>query len=239
MKIALVNPRMEGPYPPLGLGYIASYLRKFGSYGYEVRIFDGNTADGLEGKITGFSPDLVGFTGHSPQIREAVRLSRELRAWRSDVLQVIGGVHVSADAENTLKKGSFDFAVLGEGEKAFLDLVDAVAGGWDKDTLKSLKGLAYCDGEEVVINPRMPQITELDTIPPPARDLFDMDHYLAPSFGVRGLVKRAVTSITSSRGCPYECTFCGVGIVFKKVRHFSTDYTVAEGQAHVARSAEG
>lgn len=227
VRIALVNPRMEGPYPPLGLGYIASYLRRYGSHGYDLRIFDGNTGEDVAEAIEAFGPHIVGFTGHSPQIKEAVRLSKEIREWRPDVFQVIGGVHVSADPVNTLLRGEFDVAVLGEGERTFLEVVDTFAGGSRKKA-RDLPGTAYREGGTVAINPRRAQIEDLDTIPYPARDLFAMDHYMGLSFGVRGKVSTGVTSITSSRGCPYDCLFCGVNIVFKKVRQFSRDYCLGE-----------
>lgn len=227
LKIALVNPRMEGPYPPLGLGYIASYLREYGAYDYDIRIIDGNACDGVEEETERFGPDIVGFTGHSPQIKEAVELSRAVRRWRPEVFQVIGGVHVSADPAGTLTRGAFDAAVLGEGERTFTELVDTIAGG-APDRTRGLRGTAFIEGGEVVINPAREQITDLDAIPYPARDLFAMDYYMGPSFGVRGKVSRGVTSITSSRGCPYNCLFCGVNIVFKKVRQFSRPYCIGE-----------
>lgn len=227
VKIALINPKMEGPYPPLGLGYITSYLRRYGTHGYEIRIIDGNTCPDVRKAVERFNPDMVGFTGHSPQIKEAVRLSKEIREWRKDVFQMIGGVHVSADPINTLKRGSFDLAVLGEGEVTFVEAVDTFIGG-GLSALKKIKGTAYLEGDKIVVNERREQIEDLDSVPFPARDLFDMDYYLGLSFGVRGLVRAGVTSITSSRGCPYSCSFCGVNIVFKKVRQFSREYCLEE-----------
>lgn len=234
IKIGLINPRMEGPYPPLGLGYISSYLKKYGAHSYDIRVIDGNTSADIRKDLEGFNPDLVGFTGHSPQIREAVRLSNEIREWKKDVYQMVGGVHVSADPINTLKRGSFDLAVLGEGEATFLEAVDTFVSG-EKNALKKIKGTAYLDGEKIVVNERRAQIEDLDSIPFPARDLFNMEYYLGLSFGVRGLVRSGVTSITSSRGCPYSCTFCGVNIVFKKVRQFSREYCLAEIKELVTR----
>ncbi len=234
VRICLVNPRMEGPYPPLGLGYIASYLKRYGNFKYDIRIIDGNARDDLEKGIVEFEPMIVGFTGHSPQIREAVSISKMVRAWRKDVFQIIGGVHVSADAENTLRRGGFDVAVIGEGERTFTEVVDTFI-GLSRHAVRKIRGTAFIEDGRFVVNNRMEQITDLDTIPFPSRDLFDMDHYLGLSFGIRGRVMSAVTSITSSRGCPYDCLFCGVGIVFKKVRHFSREYCVEEISELVSR----
>ncbi|MBI5827103.1 MAG: B12-binding domain-containing radical SAM protein [Deltaproteobacteria bacterium] len=227
VKIGLINPRMEGPYPPLGLGYIAAYLRKYGGHRYDLRIIDGNTSKDIKKEIEAFNPAIVGFTGHSPQILQAVGLSNEIREWRKDIFQIIGGVHASADPAGTLKRGAFDLAVLGEGERTFTEAVDTyIDNGGDR--AREIKGAAHRRGDEIIVNHRRAQIEDLDTIPIPARDLFDMDFYLGLSFGVRGLVRSGVTSMTGSRGCPYSCSFCGVGIVFKKVRQFSVEYRIAE-----------
>lgn len=225
IRIALINPKMEGPYPPLGLGYIASYLRRYGRHEYDIRLFDGNVRAELRPDIEAFDPDIAGFTGHSPQALEAVRLSRELRSWKKELFQVIGGVHASADPAGTLGRGSFDLAVVGEGEETFREIVDGFAEG---SALCGIPGTARMENGTLVMNRKRAQIDDLDRIPFPARDLFDMDHYLSLSFGVRGRVMKGVTSITSSRGCPYKCTFCGVNIVYRKVRQFSREYCLSE-----------
>jgi len=227
VKIGLINPRMEGPYPPLGLGYISAYLRRYGQHKYDMKIIDGNTSKDIKKELEDFNPAIVGFTGHSPQILQAVSLSNAIREWRKDIFQIIGGVHASANPCGTLKRGSFDLAVMGEGENTFMEAVDTYIGG-GKDKTREIKGVAHRRGDELIINGKRPQIEDLDTIPVPARDLFNMDYYLGLSFGLRGLVRSGVTSITGSRGCPYSCSFCGVGIVFKKVRQFSNEYRIAE-----------
>lgn len=234
VKIGLVNPRMEGPYPPLGLGYISSYLRKYGRHSYDIRIIDGNVCKDVNAEIEAFDPEIVGITGHSPQIKQAVDISLKVRDWKKSVLQVMGGVHVSADPVNTLKRGAFDLAVLGEGEATFAEIVDRYIDG-ERESLMAIKGTAHREGEKVVLNERRPQIEDLDTIPHPARDLFNMDYYLGLSFGVRGLVRSGVTSITSTRGCPYSCSFCGVNIVFRKVRQFSRAYCLNEVEELVSK----
>ena len=74
-KICLVNSRLEGTYPPLGLGYLASYLEKYGRYKYEIKVVDGNYDQDIFNTIKKFNPKVIGFTGLSPQIRDVVSLS--------------------------------------------------------------------------------------------------------------------------------------------------------------------
>lgn len=226
-RICLVNPRLEGAYPPLGLAYIAAYLLKYGSHKYDIRILDGNCADVFR-EIQAFKPQIVGFTAMSLQIKEALSISAKVRQWDTHIYQVIGGIHVSAVPEMTLRKGSFDVAVLGEGEQTFREIVDGhISNGLSPENLKEIDGVAFMkDGEVGYTSPKA-AIVDMDSIPHPARDLIDMKHYLSHYILVRGSGYKTAT-VHSSRGCPYQCVFCSCGIVFNKVRYFSPRYVVAE-----------
>jgi radical SAM superfamily enzyme YgiQ (UPF0313 family) len=229
IKISLVNPRLTGPYPPLGLAYLASYLKKYGRNDYEVRVFDGNYSRNIIKDILDFSPAIVGFTALSLQIEEAVNLSAVINSKIPDILQIIGGIHVSAEPESTLRRGKFDLAVIGEGEETFREIVDnfAECGKTDKFYSK-IKGVAYLDDGSLVINPPREEIDVLDRIPQPDRMLLNMKGYLSNYLMIRGLSGNGITTIHTSRGCPYSCAFCSCGIVFKKVRYFSVEYVISE-----------
>jgi len=236
-RICLINPRLQGPYPVLGLGYISAYLQKYSSQKYEIMIIDGNVAKDILKEVLTFDPHIVGFTSLSPQALKAIELSQCIRNLKKDILQIIGGVHVNADTKNTLLQGSFDIAVLGEGEVTFLEIVEKY---FDKgklfvDDLLGIDGIAFRDQGKIVYTRKREQIQDLDSIPFPDRSLFDMKHYLGMSFGIRGIVQSRVTTIMSSRGCPYKCIFCCTGIVFHKVREFSSEYIIREIEELVKR----
>ncbi len=228
-KICLVNPRLEGPYPPLGLAYLASYLRKYGQNNYEIKIIDGNCVNNVINDILRFNPSIAGFTALSPQIKDTVNLSAFLRSKRPDIFQIIGGVHVSSEPEQTLKKGSFDLAVIGEGEETFKDIVDVlIQNGKDKSFYSNINGVAFLDNAKLTVNPQREEIGILDAVPAPDRSLLNMRNYLSNYLIIRGLSGDRITTIHTSRGCPYDCIFCSCGIVFKKVRYFSVDYVISE-----------
>ena len=228
-KICLVNPRLVGPYPPLGLAYLASYLKKYGSNNYEIKIIDGNCVKNISNEVLKFNPAVVGFTALSPQIKDAIDLSVFLKSRRPDIFQVIGGVHVSAEPEQTLKKGGFDLAVIGEGEETFKDVIDVfIQNGKDKSSYQNINGVALLDNAKLMISPPRDEICILDNIPVPDRSLLNMRNYLSNYLIIRGLGGDRITTIHTSRGCPYDCIFCSYGIVFKKVRYFSVDYVVYE-----------
>ncbi|MBU4346030.1 MAG: B12-binding domain-containing radical SAM protein, partial [Candidatus Omnitrophica bacterium] len=229
LRICLVNSRLEGPYPPLGIGYIASYLRKYGKDKYDIKIVDGNCCRDILKEVYKINPEIIGFTALSPQIKEAVDLSWQIRKWKKTIFQVVGGIHVSAMPEETLSKGAFDIEILREGEETFCELVDLFSRNkLSKDALERIKGVCFKDNGVFYCTPRREEIADLDMIPPPARDLFDMKHYLSYHLAIRGLTGSRITTVMGSRGCPFNCTFCSSKIVFKGVRQFSTEYLIAE-----------
>ena len=79
-----------------------------------------------------------------------------------------------------------------------------------KKRLSEIKGIAYRQDGEIIVNARRPFLVNLDELPYPAYDLVDMEQYLSPSkIGYRSFQDRAISMITS-RGCPFNCCFCAV-----------------------------
>lgn len=149
MKIALI--RCPATYadwyrrPPLGLGYICSYLQ---FHGFECRIFDAYfhawSEKQLVSQVQGYEPDIVGFTAMTHEINMAAGLASLLKEQRT-VPAVIGGCHVTALPRRTLEEFPvFDYAIYGEGERSFLDLVKSL-GGDGITSVSAIQGLAYRD----------------------------------------------------------------------------------------------
>ena len=228
-RICLVNPPLEGPYPPLGLAYLASYLKKYEKDKYDFRIVDGNYSKDVLKDILEFRPDIVGFTALSPQISSTVELSLALRKKEPRVFQIVGGIHVSAEPEATLRKGAFDIAIIGEGEEAFREVAESAAKGQKSyDQLLKIAGIAFLKDKEFVSTQPRPEIMPLEDVPVPDRSLLKMEKYLSNYLVISGLSGDRITTIHTSRGCPYDCVFCSCGIVFKRVRYFPVDYVIAE-----------
>ena len=198
VKIALVNPAktskvISAAAPPINLGYLASYIRK-NVENVDVIIIDGLSGQNIENELIKFMPDIVGITSTTPTIFEAYRIADFVRSNLKSVI-VMGGVHVSIMPEEALKHA--DIVVEGEGEVAFLEIVNNFSNG------KKL--------EHGIMS--RPYIKNLDDIPSPAWDLMDMEFYIktkdnsAKSVPYTSTKARALTIITS-RGCPYKCIFC-------------------------------
>ena len=154
----------------------------------------------------------------------AKRISDGLRSRGFDAPIVMGGAHVTAVPEQTL--GDFttvDYAVLGEGEESFLDLLETLAA--DRP-IEDVKGVAWRSSTgEVVINEQRAFIRDLDRLPFPAWDLLDDFPRSYPSSLLESR-RVPAAGIMTSRGCPFHCTFCDNRVFGTRVRHFSADYSL-------------
>ncbi len=195
-----------GKYFPLGIGYLAAYIRQFG---YSVKIFqpslDESHDQELKEIIALFDPFLVGISVMTPSYPRAVEICKVIKSNDKNIITVLGGHHVSAVGKEVLEQSSnTDFAVIGEGEITFHDLLELLNS--DKPHYEDIQGLAWRDNtNNIHINDNRELIKEIDSLPFPARDLVDMDQYRLHSYIDFG--KKSATMITS-RGCPYKCAFC-------------------------------
>ncbi|MHA2353231.1 MAG: B12-binding domain-containing radical SAM protein, partial [Candidatus Thorarchaeota archaeon] len=214
--------------PPLGLGYLASYLREFGSH--EVVIHDGmlhqtNDCEFTE-LISRFRPDVVGISAQAtPAIYDVYRLASVVKDSDSDCKVVVGGAHASFSDDLILRDApQIDFVVRGEGEHVMFDLLERMG----TDQLEKVKGITYRENSNIKRNPLSTPIEDLDSLPFPAYDLLDMNQYL------QGPIR--VGTMISSRGCPYRCTFCSSSRSSgKKWRGRSAENVIAEVDLLVKR----
>jgi anaerobic magnesium-protoporphyrin IX monomethyl ester cyclase len=177
--------------PPLGLGYIASVLRE---KNHSVRITDLSFDANLPG-MEEF--EIVGITSMTSNYPDALRVAGKAKAAGKKV--VVGGYHASFMDEEVLATGLVDYVVRGEGEYVMLDLVNALESGADS---RSVKGVSYVEKGRVVRTGDAEMIEDLDSLPFPARDLMPMRAYPMKLDGA------PMTSVITSRGCPYNCGFC-------------------------------
>lgn len=223
MKVALVNPRLESwasVLPPLGLLYIGAVLEK---EGLDVRIFDisPNNEREMTAEVVGFRPDIVGLTVVTIHAERARQVILSLRRHLNSMF-VIGGVHATALPRESLELFSPDCLVLGEGEETMKELCLGRA-------LADVNGIAYRKNGSMVKTGAREPIACLDDIPFPARHLIDFQRYLFPPGAIRGYWSERCTSVMTSRGCPFQCIWCGTQTTFgRRVRRRSVDNVIAE-----------
>jgi len=192
---------LAGKHFPLGLGYLASYLRE---RGVEVRMALGPGRERLMAELADFQPDLVGVSCVTPTFAGALAICHTVKEY-GDIPTILGGPHVTGVKEQIFKTcPEVDFLVYGEGEETLWELCRAVEGG--VNGFSGIDGLIYRQpGGEVKVNPPRRHIKEVDTIPFPARDLLDLTGLGAHRYVDTG---RASGTMISSRGCPFNCAFC-------------------------------
>jgi magnesium-protoporphyrin IX monomethyl ester (oxidative) cyclase len=211
------------PAPPLGLGYIAAVLE---SMGKEVKIVDcllegwntrvavskeiiriGLKEEEIASIIREFRPDIVSVNSQfTRQYKNAHDIYRIAKAIDPAIITIAGGAHPSVLPEFAMQDSNLDYAVLGEGEEAIRELVDAIEN--DPSRIAKLDGVGYRDNGVVHVNRKTRFIEDLDTLPSPAWHLMNVEHYfgLEVSHGKRSCTR--FFSIITSRGCPAKCVFC-------------------------------
>lgn len=218
-------------HPPLGLSYIASYMRE---KGHNLQVIDAVsqaidkkstwpvhkdiTVIGLDiNEIVDRIPqasDIIGvtcmFTPTWPYVRELIKA---IKARFPPKPLVMGGEHVTGAWEVVLSTSPVDFCVLGEGEVTFEELVRAIE---NNDGFGKIGGIAYRDENRLVTNGPRPRIRDLDSIPLPAWDLIDIEKYIEKKLFM-GACKGRTIPIIATRGCPYQCRFCTSQNMWKPV----------------------
>lgn len=238
MKVLLINPphdagaleRELGNYmPPLNLLYLASALR---AAGHEPSLLDLYAsplpaARALELAAAG-EPGLVGMAVYSPHAEEAFALAAALKRALPRARLALGGVHPSWLPEVCLGREGVDFVVRGEGERTLPALASALERG---EALDAVAGLAFRREGKTVNTPPRALVEDLDELAPPAYDLLDFRAYrLAPT---RAVTAGPVSSVLTSRGCPYACSFCSHHYGYKSRVRMRAPEKVVEEMARV------
>jgi len=238
VKLLLINPPSEnellgnnpriieserGFNPPLGLLYIAAYLRKNSSH--EIAVIDAPSEhlsySLLEKRIAAFAPDVVGITAMTFTMRDVLKTAGIVKKLNDGTKCVLGGPHVFIYPDETINLPQVDFLILGEGEIVFKEFLDVYE---TKGDLSKVPSLVYKNNSgETVKTPLAPMIEDLDALPHPARDLTPFERYSSLIFS-----RTPVTTVFTSRGCPYGCKFCLRPHLGKKFRCRSAENVIGE-----------
>lgn len=231
MKVLLISPPFEkewrepinpNSHYPLGIAYLHSYLEScghtveslpFNSYEYS----DANRI--IREMLSTFKPDAVGLNMLTSNRVSCYEIIEHIQATYPNMRIIIGGIHATDMYKQIIQKYPKVIAVLGEGEIIMGNLLSVFESG---DGLENVRGIAYSekaiDSEQYVVKATIREslIGDLDILPFPKHELFFHDG-------------RTVASILTSRGCPFQCSYCVLGIVStRRVRYRSIENVMNE-----------
>lgn len=227
MKVLLINPPIDnmittniptyvdeerGYNPPLGIMYVAAYAEKYTDHKIEILDILAEELDyaGVEREILKRTPDVVGITAMTFTLIDVIAVAKIIKKIDNDIKIVLGGPHVHIYPNETINIPGIDFLVLGEGEITFTELIQNID---NYEMLKNVKGIVFKHEGEIINTGQRDLIENLDNLPFPARHLTKIKKYNSL------LAKRApVTTMMTSRGCPYKCLFCDRPHLGKKFR---------------------
>ncbi len=192
---------------PQGLAYIAAVLRRAG---HEVTIYNQDMHHWPDAHLTACLDsrhfDVVGVSviGGYYQYRKLLALSAAINASKQRPYYIIGGHGPAPDPAYFMGKTGADAVVIAEGEETIIELMEAMG---NPSRMPRVKGIAYRDGNQVIINERRPLIADIDSIPMPAYNLFPMQYYRLLRMP-HAANKDFVAWMLGGRGCSFTCNFC-------------------------------
>lgn len=251
------NNKYEEPRIPLNITYLGSIARKAG---HNVSLIDlrveqqklkfsvSNSFESddvrfltkiMEDKIVANNTDIIGinclYSGLFPVV---VHLAKHIKLLNPKIKVVIGGIHPTMYAKEILNqyKDSIDYAIVGEGESAFIKLLDCLAAN-DLSGISRIDGLGYLENSQAVVNPKSSYIENLDELPFPAVDLLNISDYYTDTSGwhsPKGFAIKTPVPILTSRSCPNMCNFCSMHLVHgRKIRYRSVENVLEEMKMYI------
>jgi radical SAM superfamily enzyme YgiQ (UPF0313 family) len=202
LKIILSTPQLDKIIEPIydkpifvrpSLAHIAGYVRD--NSNYEIKCIDAKFSqlklNQLVKKIIDFKPDIIGISSYTYEINEVKKLARELKKEISNINIVLGGSHITAIPEETMKEiPEIDIGIIGEGEHTLLKICDSI---FLKKDYSDISNIVYRDKNKLVLQKKKNYFLDLNKTRIPAWDL---------------LPRAKEYYIQTTRGCPFNCNFC-------------------------------
>lgn len=188
MKVTLIQPRYFNIWESLAMAYLGSYAKAHFEGNLDINYFQAYFDEDKIILEEAVRSDIVAFSCTSPTFSHALKLAHILKQENPKIRTVFGGWHVSAVPEDVLEYPEIDQIVVGEGEAAFLDILNG--------------------NSERIVRGRI--VSSLDELPFPDRDMI-LNHREIDL--CQRMVGERITSFQSCRVCPFSCIFCAEKII--------------------------
>jgi len=215
---------------PLGIGLLASNCIK---ENLKCEIIDADAEyldhDEVIEKLVTLNPKMVGISTMTPTMTSVGLLLSKIKSALPDTIRILGGFHATALPEKTLKEEDVQFIIRGEGIEILPMFIKSYL-KYANNNLFEIPNLSWIDSNgHYCENPIKKDAPELDDLPWAAWDKFKMDNYRAYQWHGWGTTRKPYAVIYSSLGCPYNCRFCAVNMVYqRKIRFRSPENIVSE-----------
>jgi radical SAM superfamily enzyme YgiQ (UPF0313 family) len=191
--------------PPLGLSYVAGALEKAG---FHVEMLDNymlnKPIDEVKQFVARLDPEIVGITCGSATYRRCLETAAAVKEMLPSCKVVVGGWHAAYLPDTLLEQSAVDYVVMGEGERAMVELSRHITTSNDETALAGIAGVGYKHNGALMKNaPKF--ISNMDEIPFPARHLLPMHLY---DRTIEFLKAKPADVMSIARGCPFSCAFC-------------------------------
>ncbi len=212
----------SGSYPPLGLLYIATYLKH--RTNHQVEIIDararGLNIDDVVSLVIDKKPDIVGVYFFTEFILDSKLITDKIKQKAPSIITIAGGPHIYNYPVETIKIPSVDYCFYGEAEEGFAEFLDAFEKR-EFHRIKNIGGIITKDTTQIPPAPR--RVQDINNLPFPDRRLIDISSY-------KSFITYSNPTITlmTSRGCAFNCYYCNSIERAHKVRMVSADKVVSE-----------
>ncbi len=230
MKIALIRPNssMVACPPPIGLGYLAGYLKE--RRNDQILIIDARrfrlSIDEIIFQLKDFAPDIVGISALSCEAEPSHLLAEKSKKHLGSIPIVIGGPYATSLGKEILSDKNIDFVVIGEGEESFFELVKTLEQNGD---LNEVLGIAFRQKGEPFFTGQRPPIANIDSLKIEWEGLKPESYFSSTLRTSENTLRRSarMLPILTSRGCPFGCYFCH-NIFGRKFRARSVQSVISE-----------
>jgi anaerobic magnesium-protoporphyrin IX monomethyl ester cyclase len=247
LKILVINvslrPNPTRIFLPIGLGYVVSAMKR-GGFEFDLLDLDAQPLSAAETReyLQTHRYDVVAMGCIVTGYRQVKWLAGTIKEAFPDTVIVVGNTVAQSIPQLLLTRTGADVAVMGEGDETIVELLTRLR---NSRNLEGIRGICYLQEGEVRVNPPRPVIPNLDTIPIPYWDLFEVEAYiqnLSKSIDepLPPIPKESIRAMTinTARGCPYNCTFCyhtfrgqryrwrAADSIIQEIRHYRERYGI-------------